>query len=126
LALQEFYRTTGGINLCGRHSHWEEADYPDALTILPIQIAAQDFETVFITSREERSLSMDKYGGFYFVISPDYYHKEQVSGGRPYGIVVPSEHHDPKVEGLPWDLRFTEYLEFALSKGGFPGLGVLR
>jgi len=61
-------------------------------------------------------------GVFRAPIAPDALHKADVSGGMWYGVEVPNSSPDPMVLEEPHGLPFTEYLEFALSWGGFPGL----
>ena len=57
---------------------------------------------------------------FCLPLSPDRLHKANVSGGGPYGVVVP----DGCVDGL-WvgetTMPFVAYLNHVFSHGGFPG-----
>jgi hypothetical protein len=52
-------------------------------------------------------------------LAPDKFHKQNVSGGGPYGVVLP----DACVDGLfSWEttMPFVSYLNWAFSEGGFP------
>jgi hypothetical protein len=122
----EFYRQVGNVNFIGWSSSWDDAEYPDALDIMPLEAAFDEFKERYVDSAEEKKFCIETYGGFYFPLSPDYYHKQNISGGEAYGFVLPSKESDPPVLNMPWKLRFTEYIDFAISRRGFPGLGHLR
>lgn len=60
---------------------------------------------------------------YYLALAPDFYHKQNVSGGGPYSIALPCSSFDTKFRGEPNDLNFVEYLRLAiLDFGGFPGV----
>lgn len=126
-AIAEFYRQIGGVNFTGWTSEWGDDEYPDALTVLPLEMLAEEFVSDWAgASAADREAMRQAYGGFYFGFSPDYLHKQNISGGPAYGVVLPSAEADPKVQGIPWDLAFTGYIDFALSKDGFPGLDFFK
>jgi hypothetical protein len=57
---------------------------------------------------------------FVLPVAPDRLHKANVSGGLPYGIVLP----DGCVDGLfvgETTMPFVGYLNWVLRNGGFPG-----
>lgn len=54
-------------------------------------------------------------------IAPDELHKDNVSGGLPYGIVLPDAVADGLLLNSANVIYFVEYLRQALDWGGFPG-----
>ena len=58
-------------------------------------------------------------------LAPDDYHKANISGGSPYGIVLPGHPIDPMFACDHFSMRFTTYLRLAFRWGGFPGLAFL-
>ena len=62
---------------------------------------------------------VDDAGVFVLPVAPDRLHKENVSGGAPYGFVLP----DGCVDGLfvaETAMTFVSYLNHVFSHGGFP------
>lgn len=56
-------------------------------------------------------------------IAPDIYHKSNISGGAPYGLVLPNAAADAPLLETPWgELTFVEYLRLSFTWAGFPGL----
>jgi hypothetical protein len=122
-AIAEFYRQIGGVNFIGWSSAWDDDEYPDALNVLPLELLVEEFESDWAgAAAADRDRMRQAFGGFYFSFSPDYLHKQDISGGPAYGCVLPSLEADPKVQGIPWDVTFTGYIDFAISKDCFPGL----
>lgn len=64
-------------------------------------------------------------GPFRVNLAPDNYHKDNYSGGSPYGVTVPELCADPLFGGDDFQMRFTNYLRLSFRWGGFPGLAVL-
>ncbi len=60
-----------------------------------------------------------EYGLFQLDLAPDRLHKDNVSGGGPYGLVLP----DGCADGLfvaETTMPFVDYLNLVFSQGGFP------
>jgi hypothetical protein len=61
-------------------------------------------------------------------LCPDFLHKQDISGGTPYAIELPSptpeDNVDPIVQGYRYSLSFVNYLRHCFQWGGFPGLDV--
>jgi hypothetical protein len=56
-------------------------------------------------------------------LAPDDFHKDNVSGGDPYGLELPNPSADFFLMYTPYDLFFVPYLRHAILRwGGFPGL----
>lgn len=125
-AVAEFYRQIGGINFTGWSSAWADDEYPDAIYVMPLDQVVEDFEQTYLYSEEVRAGMLSDYGGYYFPIAPDFYHKQNISGGAPYAFIAPNRDDDPKLLSMPWDLRFTEYLDLAIARNGFPGFDDLK
>jgi hypothetical protein len=121
LALAEFYRVVGSIDLTGAHLDWSGCDYPDPLTVGAVSAVLEEAqEYVALPSREQ--YWGPHSGVFRAPVAPDFYHKANVSGGMWYSIEIPNSAEDPVLLEERNRLPFTRYLEFALSWGGFPGL----
>ena len=121
-AVAQFWRKIGSVDLCGSHPHWTGCDYPDPLVIEPASQAVAELGE-FLDDREGR----EKYDFPYLIpISPDDYHKENVSGGMWYNVDCPATADDPLINDERHVVSFLEYLELALRQGGFLGLDGCR
>jgi hypothetical protein len=117
LALRIWFEEVGRVDLNGAHGEWR-FEYPDPLVV--------DAPVEYIRSEHAewaaaRGTEWDRGMTFEVPIAPDYLHKANVSGGMPYGLVVP----EPAVDGLllwePHQTTFVEYLRIAFRMGGMPG-----
>jgi hypothetical protein len=61
-------------------------------------------------------------GAFRIDLTPDYFHKVNVSGGPPYAVLVPFDGADPDFVDERHELPFLDYLRLAFRWAGFPGL----
>jgi hypothetical protein len=66
-----------------------------------------------------REAVLDDDAAFVLPVAPDRLHKANVSGGSPYGFVLPDHAVDAT---FAWDqeLPFVEYLNKVFRNGGFP------
>ena len=62
----------------------------------------------------------EQAGLFVLPLSPDRVHKENVSGGAPYGLILPDGCADGLFAGET-TMPFVSYLNHVFSHGGFPG-----
>ncbi len=122
ISLAEFYRTVGSVNLTGSHAAWTGCDYPDPLVVEPIDSALEEAQQYAELRDPKAEYWASESGIFRAPVAPDALHKANVSGGMWYGIEIPNALGDPVVLEEPHALPFTQYLELALSWGGFPGL----
>jgi len=122
VALAEFYRIVGAIDLTGSHAAWTCCDYPDPLVVEPIDSALEEAREYAELQDPKAEYWASESGIFRAPVAPDSLHKANVSGGMWYGIEMPNALADPVVLEEPHTLPFTQYLELALSWGGFPGL----
>lgn len=117
-ALAAFWRRIGSINLCGAHPDWYGCEYADPLVVQPASVAVTELDE-FVADREERIQA-----GFPYLIpiSPDDYHKEDVSGGMWYNVDCPATADDPIINNERHNVTFLNYLDLALTLGGFLGI----
>ena len=125
LALVHFYRVVGSINLTGFHPDWHGCDYPDPLLVYPIDAAVAEAEQYAELKDPKAEYWASDSGVFRAPLAPDAIHKAGFSGGMWYGVEIPNASADPVVLEEPNALPFTDYLQFALSWGGFPGLATV-
>jgi hypothetical protein len=126
MTLLAWLRIVGDVWLVGTHPDWAQATAADPLVIElegsrypndPIrEYFASDYE-LWLEAQDE---SDDDHSLFCLPMSPDRLHKDNTSGGPPYGVVVP----DGCVDGL-WigetTMPFVSYLNNVFANGGFPG-----
>lgn len=67
----------------------------------------------------------DDAGPFILPLSPDAYHKANISGGEPYGIQLPCHQADAIWENERHQTTFVNYLRISFQWGGFPGFADL-
>lgn len=117
-ALATFYRVVGSVDFTGSHVHWTGCEYPDPIVVDPLAATVEELEHYLCDEQDY----IQSYGSFRIPIAPDYYHKEDVSGGMWYGIAVPNESDDPELLEEWHHTTFTGYLKVCLAWAGFPGL----
>ncbi|MBT8225861.1 MAG: hypothetical protein HKP61_14330 [Dactylosporangium sp.] len=126
LTLLSWVRIVGDVWLVGTHPQWpgsasadplvievEGACYPDAPSI------REYFDAKWTDWQERQAEDPGSCGLFALPLAPDRLHKDNTSGGGPYGIVLP----DDCVDGLfSWEttMPFVSYLNWVFSSGGFP------
>ena len=115
LSLVAFWREVGSVDLVGMHPSWP--DGLDPLVVDPPEGALSWLEDLEDDTEAE--------GQLIAALAPDDLHKDNVSGGSPYGVALP----DPSADFLLTDERhgllFVPYLRMAILRwGGFPGLDV--
>ncbi|MGX7672606.1 hypothetical protein [Plantactinospora sp. DSM 117369] len=118
-------RLVGDVWLVGSHPQWETSASGDPLVVELEGARHPDyppirhyFDAEWNGWREHSEEDPDA-GLFVLPLAPDRLHKENVSGGPPYGIVLP----DGCVDGLfagETTMPFVSYLNQVFSHGGFP------
>ena len=113
LSLCAFVEIVGAVNFTGRLPAFAGHDgepYPDPLVVDPVEhLLAYDPEQ-WLT---RRTYSID--------FAPDEFHKEDVSGGPPYALHMPSAAADVRVRDEWHRTTFVDYLRRSLIAGGLPG-----
>jgi hypothetical protein len=107
LSLMAFWQEVGAIDLVGMHPSWP--DQLDPLVVDPPEGPLADL--------------YDEDDETFVSLAPDEFHKDNVSGGDPYGLILPNPAADFLFMYERHDLLFVPYLRFAILRwGGFPGL----
>jgi hypothetical protein len=115
LSIKKFWEVVGDVDFCGRHSDLPR--FADPIVVYPIQVINYCY-TEWLEYHDENS---GEEGGFAFAISPDFYHKDNISGGEPYQLAVPNHSVDGVVLNLGTDLTFVSYLRVCFDHIGFFG-----
>lgn len=120
LILSSWIRLVGDVWLVGTHPTWPTSSAADPLVI--------DVEGARYPGTAFRAHILDDFtswqdeglpGPYQLPLAPDHFHKANVSGGPPYGLVLP----DRTAEG--WFVAdggssFVAYLRSVFRRGGFP------
>ncbi len=120
LSLRAWYEIGGSVDFIGFHQLWPDI-YTDPLVISPIEYAFDEFKNWQFWVAEH---GREEAGPFCIPIAPDYYHKDNVSGGEPYQIRMPCVTADAKLFNEWHDTNFVEYLRECFRWGGFPGFDI--
>jgi len=111
LSLAAFWQEVGAVDLVGRGRGW-----PDGLD--PLVVDPPEGALSFLFDEEA-----GEAGQMFAALAPDDLHKDNVSGGDPYGLHLPNPAADFLFLYERHDLLFVPYLRLALLRwGGFPGL----
>lgn len=126
LTLQSWVRLVGDVWLVGTHPMWTSSASADPL-VFEVEGARYPGESMRQHLNEEHRAhqrwadeSTEDVGPFVLPVAPDRLHKDNTSGGPPYGIVVP----DGCADGIfdaETQMPFVSYLNWVFSNGGFPG-----
>jgi hypothetical protein len=113
LSLQAWYEQVGAVSLLGSHPAINPRDSPellvDPLVIFPLGELCEEMET-----------AEQEAGELLLPLSPDDYHKANMSGGPPYSLKIPDAGADARFSD--WhQTSFVNYLRIAFQWGGFPG-----
>ncbi|MBV1849439.1 hypothetical protein [Catellatospora tritici] len=117
LTLLSWVRLVGDVWLVGTHPEWTSSADADPL-VLEVEGTRHSDESIREYFDDAWSARRDSRL-FVLPLAPDKFHKQNVSGGSPYGIVLP----DGCVEGLfSWEttMPFVAYLNWVFGEGGFP------
>lgn len=115
LSLKAFWQEVGAVDFVGMHPSW-----PDGLD--PLVVDPPEGALAMLYDEEEYEEGAE--GARWFAaLAPDDLHKDNVSGGDPYGVQLPNPSADFPFMYEPHNLLFVPYLRFAILRwGGFPGL----
>lgn len=123
MTLLSWVRLVGDVWLVGTHPDWPESSSGDPLVIQVegTHYSESSIREYFTDEFDRWSEWNDEHPGTRFVLplAPDRYHKENVSGGEPYGVALP----DGCVDGLfvaESTMPFVSYLNWVFDNGGFP------
>ena len=116
LSLKLFWQTVGNVDWMGYHPHWPA--YSDPLVVYSIEVAKSEYGD-WRYAVDEGDVEAGQFG---IPIAPDYFHKDNVSGGAPYTIFVPNAAIDAVIEYERHQTTFVNYLRICFAHGGFPGV----
>jgi hypothetical protein len=128
MTLLSWTRLVGDVWLVGTHPQWSTSASADPLVIQvegshhPGEPSIRGFFAAEWAGWRERRAEGGDVGLFVLPLAPDRLHKENTSGGAPYGIVLP----DGCVDGLfagETTTPFVSYLNRVFRHGGFPWWG---
>lgn len=113
LSLVAFWQEVGAVDLVGMHPAW-----PDGLDPLVVDPPEGALALLF-EEDEGKTEGMRWFAG----LAPDDLHKDNISGGDPYGLYLPNPSADFEFLYERHSLHFVPYLRLAILQwGGFPGL----
>ncbi|GIF63770.1 hypothetical protein Ais01nite_18050 [Asanoa ishikariensis] len=119
MTLSSWVRIVGDVWLVGTHPAWAGSASADPL-VIEVEATPRDYLEDEWADWNERQNDDDPDNGLFVLpAAPDRFHKANVSGGDPYGFVLP----DRCVDGLfSWEttMPFVSYLNWVFSEGGFP------
>lgn len=122
--LSAFWRVVGPIDLVPRE-RWDApfpAGIPEALAVAdPLEVIDLSEAWFGVEEWQENltRLHPEIAGPLEVIISADYLHKANISGGGPYSVWLPCAGADPLVRGEEHALSFTDYLRLAFASKGF-------
>jgi hypothetical protein len=118
LSLEAFWAVVGSVDLVGMHPAWPEMS--DPLVVDPPEAMTEhlkDWEWWMETGPDDT-------GPYVGPFAPDVFHKDNISGGGPYGIQLPDSGADAPVRDGPRHELFVDHLRRSILEwGGFPGFG---
>lgn len=117
LSIRMFWEIVGSVDLTGTLSDWPDGEF-DPLIVFPVEASLEEYPEWKACCDED---GIEEVGPFQIVIAPDAIHKANVSGGEPYGIVVPDSHVDAILVNEERHTTFVNYLRISFQWGGFPG-----
>lgn len=116
LSLKVFWEVVGEVDFSGHYPKMPR--FADPLIVFPIEAidSAHDQWQFAIQAGDVDA------GSFLVPLAPDCFHKDNVSGGEPYGIFVPNNGIDGSFANERHQTTFVNYLRLCFQYGGFPGL----
>jgi hypothetical protein len=112
LSLVAFWKEVGSVDFVGMHPDWPNG--LDPLVVIPPEGALS-----LLYEEDGDDESTKWFAG----LSPDDIHKDNESGGDPYGVALPNSSADFEFVGECHNLPFVSYLRMAILRwGGLPGL----
>lgn len=124
LTMLSWVRLVGDVWLVGTHPQAVDSAACDPL-VIEIEGSRYPEDSMRDCLLEERDIWREQLddpenpGLFALPVAPDRLHKDNVSGGRPYGIVVADSCADALFVGET-TMPFVAYLNWVFANGGFP------
>jgi hypothetical protein len=121
MTLLSWLRLVGDVWLVGTHPHWAASTAADPL-VMELEGSHYPGEPMQRYFEGELEVWHSWAGAdrmFVLPVSPDMVHKDNVSGGPPYGIILPDGCADGLFVGET-TMPFVSYLNWVFRNGGFP------
>ena len=122
MTVSSWIHIVGDVWFVGSHPAWASASAADPLVI---QIEGNHYPDNDIINEyftEEYSMwSEDSDQAlFKLPVAPDRLHKDNTSGGGPYGVILPDSCADGLLVLDTLTVSFVDYLRWVFASGGFP------
>jgi hypothetical protein len=116
MTLLSWVRIVGDVWLVGTHPQWPESAAADPLVlqIEGLHYPDSPIRDYFASEHE----AWEHAEPFVLPLSPDRLHKDNVSGGPPYGMILPDGCADGLFVGET-TMPFVSYLDWVFRNGGF-------
>lgn len=126
LVLRAWLEHVGDVNFLGVHQAWLGKGMLTDPMVVEFEfrhcIESIDAREYYREELEEwYDCGGEEEGRFRISFAPDALHKVNISGGGPYGIMVPDDNVDGIVAINNRQMYFVDYLRECLAWGGFPG-----
>ncbi|RAY15256.1 hypothetical protein DPM19_11125 [Actinomadura craniellae] len=120
MTLSSWVRIVGDVWLVGTHPQWRNSADADPL-VFEVEGTRHPAGGIREYAKEEIEYWQEdeQPGPFVLPVAPDHLHKANVSGGGPYGILLPdgcADAHFVGEVGMP----LVDYLTWVFHNGGFP------
>ncbi|MGC5031073.1 hypothetical protein [Micromonospora sp. DT229] len=125
MTVRSWIRLVGDVWLVGTHPQWSTSASADPLVIelegsrYPDGESIRDYYDGEASDWQEDHGREEEAGVFVLPVSPDRLHKENTSGGGPYGFILPDGGVDAVFVGET-TTTFVAYLNQVFGSGGFP------
>jgi hypothetical protein len=120
LTLLSWLRIVGDVWLVGTHPAWDASSSGDPLVVELEGSRYPDSPIVEYFEGDREAWEHDGRGEpFVLPVSPDHLHKDDVSGGAPYGFLLPDACADAMWRHES-TMPFVDYLNWVFAHGGFP------
>ncbi|MEP7764726.1 hypothetical protein [Sanguibacter sp. 25GB23B1] len=121
MTLSAWVRVVGDVWLVGTHPRWPGASGADPF-VLEVEGSRYPDEDVraFLLDELEQWEDASDDAPFALPVAPDALHKDNVSGGPPYGIVLPGSGADGRIVTSS-EMSLVGYIRQVVDRGGFPG-----
>lgn len=123
LTLSSWIRIVGDVWFVGTHPRWQASASADPLVVEVEGSRCPGSSPRTCFEQEWRMWQKNGTGPFVLPLAPDHLHKDNVSGGGPYGIALPGNGADGLFTWEKTTIPFVSYLNWAFQNGGFPMAG---
>jgi len=120
MIVSSWVRIVGDVWLVGTHPAWPTSAAADPLVVelAGSRYLGQDIRSYYLEELEMWRVHPED-GTFQLPVSPDHLHKDNTSGGLPYGIELPDDGTDARLV-TDGPIQFVSYLRNVFAAGGFP------